>query len=215
MSIQLRFIEMSAIFGARSRTEVVFRKELVSSANVLVSFFIIACSVGQALAGTPSVSVVQSTGERLTIPRATVKATPVYRGRLVSEMLLKASSQRVEREKFAACQKTMENYDCWRIYGDEMSKPLLKVPQSLMGLKVDLMYIILEYRVITTDLNLQKKVGNEDLVVCLNPGVPEGYWPLVNRFKPVLSKTPAASKSTPEIEALKNLACAAFANFKN
>lgn len=204
---------MSAIFRA-GKIAASFRRGAAFRAVILLFFAAAAYPASQALGATPSVSVVQSTGEKLTIPKATVKATPVYRSRLVSEMLLKSSSQRAEREKFVACQKTMDNYDCWRVYGEEMSKPLLKVPQSLLGLRADPMYIILEYRVVTTDLNQQKKIGNEDLIVCLNPDVPQGYWPLINRFKPVLSKTPAASKSTPEIETLKNLACAAFANFK-
>ena len=160
-----------------------------------------------------SVSVLETTGEKLVIPRSVVKLTPVYRGQLLRDMQVKVAEQQRERQKFNACLGESDGYQCWRMYGDEVSKPKVQVPTALQWLQIDPLYVVLQYRLVLVDLNRQSKLGDEGLVVCLNPRVPEGYWPVINRFKPILKKVPGADGSKSPIETLKARACAAFVDF--
>ena len=161
-----------------------------------------------------SVSSLEPTGEKLVILRSVVKLTPVYKGQLLVEMRSKAAAARRTRQEFDACANTMDRYECWRMYGDDLTKVAPQVPGGLERLDIDPLYVVLQYRVINIDLNGQKKLGEEALVACLNPRVPEGYWPVINRAKPILKYIPggSADRRLPS-EALKARACSAFVDF--
>ena len=160
-----------------------------------------------------SVSVMEATGERVIIPGPTVKRTPVYKGQLYLDMIAKAEQQRREKEQISECLDKMESYQCWRMYGDLMSKPKALVLPALQWLAFDPLYVVLQYRLVLEDLNRLKRLGDEGLVVCLNPRVPEGYWPLINQVRPILAKTPNLKPDPSPMEVLKSKACAAFADF--
>lgn len=86
---------------------------------------------------------------------------------------------------------------------------MIKLPHKVM-------YVILEYQPIVTDINRQKKIGEKTLVICLNPAVPEGYWQVINRYKPILKHTPNAKSSERNpSDALKKRACEVFVDFNN
>lgn len=160
-----------------------------------------------------TVSVLDNTGERLEIRRRSISLTPVYRVQLLVDMQSKAAEQQRERQKFNDCLRDDDAYKCWRMYGEEVSKPKIKVPIALQWLQFDPLYIVMQYRPVVIDLNRQSKLGTEGLIVCLNPRVPEGYWPDINRFKPILKKIPEADGVKSPLETLKSRACAAFVNF--
>ena len=167
-----------------------------------------------ARAEVQSVYVMEPTGEKIVIPRAVVKLTPVYKGQMLIEMQAKAAVARRARQAFEACSRKMDSYQCWRMYGEELSKTVPQVPVGLERLDIDPLYVVLQYRVINIDINGQKKLGDETLTACLNPRVPEGYWPVINRFKPILKYVAggSADRRLPS-EVLKDRACTAFVNF--
>jgi hypothetical protein len=182
-------------------------------------WFLAACAVslsplGAKGAGAESVSVLDVTGEVLKIPKSVVKLTPVYRGVLLADMQKKVAEQQRVSRLFESCLREFDGYQCWRMYGGDVSKNKLKTLPSLQWLRADPLYVVLQYRLVRIDLNKQASLGEEGLVVCLNPHVPQGYWPEVNKFRPILKQTPGGSGdvSSP-MEMLKARACAAFVAF--
>jgi hypothetical protein len=161
-----------------------------------------------------SVFVTEPTGEKIVITGAAIKQTPVYKGQMLVEMQAKSAAALRARQAFDSCSKAMESYQCWRMYGDELSKTVPQIPAGLERLAVDPLYVVLQYRVINVDLNGQKKLGDQALTACLNPLVPEGYWPVLNRFKPVL-KYVAGGSADPRLpaEVLKARVCRAYVDF--
>lgn len=160
------------------------------------------------------VSVPDVTGESLRIPRSVIKLTPVYRGALFVDMQKKVAEQQKVRQLYGSCLSQFDGYQCWRMYGEDVSRPKLKIPAALQWLQADPLYVVLQFRLVRIDLNKQASLGDEGLVVCLNPHVPRGYWPEVNKFRPILKQTPGGggAVSTP-MEILKAKACAAFVAF--
>lgn len=187
---------------------------MIDRFSVCLMAFLAAVAAPASLAAeVQSVSVLDATGERLVIPRAVVKVTPVYRGQLLRDMQIKVSEQQRELQRFKACLGAVDAYQCWRMYGDEVSKPKVQVLTALQSLQVDPLYVVLQYRLVVVDLNRQSRLGDEGVAVCLNPRVPVGYWPVINQFRPVLKRIPGADGAKSAVETLKTRACTAFVDF--
>lgn len=182
-------------------------------------WFLAACALslsplGAIGAGPESVSVPDVTGEVLKIPKSVVKLTPVYRGVLFMDMQNKVAEQQRVRRLYEDCLREFDGYQCWRMYGGDVSKSKLKTLPALQWLRADPLYVVLQYRLVRIDLNKQASLGDEGLVVCLNPHVPQGYWPEVNKFRPIIKQTPGGGGDVNSpMEMLKARACAAFVTF--
>lgn len=176
-----------------------------------VIFDWLACAISHA---EQRVVTTTKTGDTLEIRQSMVRLTPVQKNNLFYEMAAKQQEFNNAEKAYKLCKESLDNYQCWKMYEGDLSQAGQKVPSALMRLKQDVLYVILEYQPIVTDLNRQKKLGEKALVICLNPDVPSGYWKVVNRYKPVLKNAPNVDGEIVEpVELLKKRACQAFVKF--
>lgn len=151
--------------------------------------------------------------ESLVIRKSMVKISPVTKVDLYREFQSKISRQSSTRREFDVCSNLLDETSCWTMYGDIITKDTPLLPGTLLQLQHDPIYIVLTYKIISKNIIGQKKIGENSLVVCLNPKVPEGYFSLIDKFKPILQRVPNTTDPTNAVEALKAQACKAFANF--
>ena len=151
--------------------------------------------------------------ESLMIRKSMVKISPVTKVDLYREFQSEISRLRLTRREFDICSNLLDETSCWTMYGDIISKDRPLLPGTLLQLSHDPIYIVLTYKIISKNIIGQRKIGESALVVCLNPKVPEGYFSLINKFKPILQRVPNTTDPTNAVEALKAQACKAFANF--
>ena len=167
----------------------------------------------QAIAAVSSISIVDAGGQRLSIDRQFIKLTPVDKQTLYSEILRKELELESIRLQYERCSKSMSAFHCWQMYGEQVSTQKQKVPSTLLRIPYNPIYIVLTYRLMTRDINDQKRLGDESFLVCLNPAVPLGYWTVINQYKPILRSVPRDGVVSNTVESLKYRACKEFAKF--
>lgn len=183
-----------------------------------LSFTGIILTINMAAAAAPasegSLSIVNEKGENVKIERASVRLTPIYKESLFAELKSREASNLSAKLQFDECKKSINEFYCWKMYGDEVSAKKLKVPDSMLKIAFDPLYIVLTYKPLIIDLNNQKKIGEDALIVCLNPSVPSGYWKVINQYKPILKSAPSTGANSQPLDKLKLKACSQYARFK-
>lgn len=170
---------------------------------------------GASFAAGDSISVPGGNGERIVIEKSSVKLTPVYKGPLFAELKMKEESRRSVRLQYEECKSSVDAFHCWQMYGDEISASRQQVPGAMLGIAFDPLYVIVTYKPVLVAANGQRRLGEESFVVCLNPGVPSGYWASINQYKPILKNTPSIiGVGVRPLEFLRSKACSAFARFE-
>ena len=159
------------------------------------------------------VSVVNEKGERVSIRNTLIRQTPIYKGALYAELKTKEANHRSLILQFEECRKTMDQFLCWKIYGEDAFAIKQKIPGMLSQIAFDPLYVVVDYKPVITDLNKRERVGQDALFVCLNPNVPSGYWSTINQYNPILGVTPNMTDNQQPLEELKFKACKQFVKF--
>ena len=107
----------------------------------------------------------------------------------------------------------MDQFLCWKIYGEDAFAIKQKIPGMLSQIAFDPLYVVVDYKPVITDLNKKQRVGQDALFVCLNPNVPSGYWSIINQYNPILGVTPNMTDNQQPLEELKFKACKQFVKF--
>jgi len=165
-------------------------------------------------ASESSLSVVNEKGETVKIAKSSVRLTPIDKESLFAELKNREASNLSARLQYDECKKSINEFYCWKMYGDEISAKNLRVPNSMLKIAFDPLYIVITYKPLIIDLNNQKKLGEDALIVCLNPNVPSGYWKVINQYKPILKSAPSTGANAAPLDKLKLKACSQFARFK-
>ena len=189
-------------------------KQLMRSKRLLVAINALAINVAiTSPASGNNVSVINEKGEHVTIEKSSVRLTPVYKGALFAELKNKEANHQSARLQFQACGKSMDNFYCSKMYGDDVLEKKQKVPGTILQIAFDPFYVIVSYKPVITDLINQRRVGEDALIVCLNPKVPIGYWSAINQYKPILKSAPSMISNKQPLEELKFKACKHFVRF--
>jgi len=167
-----------------------------------------------AAAGEGNLSIVNEKGEEVQIEKSSVRLTPISKESLFAELKNREASDLSIKLQYDECKKSIDEFYCWKMYGDEVSAKKLKVPDSMRKIAFDPLYIVVTYKPLIIDLNSQKKIGEDALIVCLNPNVPSGYWKVINQYKPILKSAPSTGADSQPLDKLKLKACSRFARFK-
>jgi hypothetical protein len=169
---------------------------------------------GASFAAEDFISVPGGNGERIGIERSSVRLTPIYKGPLFAELKMKENSNLSARLKYEECKSSMDAFYCWKMYGDEISASRQQVPDAILKVPSDPLYVIVSYKPIFVAASGQRRLGEESFVVCLNPGVPSGYWASINQYKPILKNTPFIGVGARPLDLLRSKACSSLAKFE-
>jgi hypothetical protein len=184
------------------------------SRRLLVAISVLAINMADASPASETVvSVVNEKGERVSINNTSIRQTPIYKGALYSVLKTKDSNHRSSILQFSECRKSMDQFYCWRIYGEDTLVIKRKIPGTLSQIAFDPLYVVVDYKPVITDLNMRQRVGEDALIVCLNPNVPSGYWSAINQYNPILKSTPNMENIQQPLEALKFKVCKQFVRF--
>ena len=177
---------------------------------------IVMLSINVAVAAAASVgnlSVINEKGEQVSIEKSSVSLTPIYKQELFAELKSKEASHHSIKLQYDECRKNINEFYCWKMYGNEVSATKQKVPGSMLQIAFDPLYVVVAYKTVITNSIKQRKFGEDTLVVCLNPNVPSGYWKVINQYKPILKSTPNTTNPQP-LDKLKSKACKQLVRFK-
>ena len=184
------------------------------SRRLLVAISVFAINTAVASPATETiVSVLNEKGERVSIKNSLMRQTPIYKGALHAELKIKESNHRFSILQFDECRKRMDQFYCWKIYGEDALVIKRKIPGTLSQITFDPLYVVVDYKPVVTDLNKKQSVGEDALIVCLNPNVPSGYWSAINQYNPILKSTPNIENIQQPLEELKFKACKQFVRF--
>lgn len=186
----------------------------VQSKQILVVISVLAINLPFAsLASSNIVAVINEKGENVSVNKSLIKLTPVLKGALFAELKNMEAVNRSLKLQHDECVKSIQKYYCWKIYGSGALEAKQIIPGTLLQIAFDPLYVVVAFKPIFTDLNNQRRIGEDVLTVCLNPSVPSGYWSVINQYKPILKVIPSATNNQQPMEELKSKVCKHLVKF--
>lgn len=186
----------------------------VQSKQILVAISVLAINLPVASPASSNIlAVINEKGENVSVNKSLIKLTPVQKGALFAELKNMEAVNRSLKLQYEECMKSIQKYYCWKIYGNDALEAKRTIPGTLLQIAFDPLYVVVAFKPIFTDLNNQRRIGEDLLTVCLNPNVPSGYWSLINQYKPILKVTPKVTNNQQPMEELKSKVCKYLVKF--